>query len=70
MDIRKFIELSAEGDATKATDYLNDVLSAKAFDALGERKQELARTIFGGRAEPIEDEAQEEIESEDTIEEE
>lgn len=65
MDIRKFIELSAEGDATKATDYLNDVLSAKAFDALGERKQELARTTFGGRSEPIE-----EVESEDTMEEE
>lgn len=69
MDIKKFIELSAEGDAAKATDYLNDVLSAKAFDALGERKQELARTIFGGRAEPIEDEEVTE-EPEEVVEEE
>ena len=56
MDTRKFIELSVEGEAAAATDYLNDLLAAKAFEALEARKEELSRTIFGGKPESSEEE--------------
>jgi hypothetical protein len=65
MDTRKFIELSVEGEAAAATDYLNDLLAAKAFEALETRKQELSRTIFGGRTESTDEVVPEDYESEE-----
>lgn len=68
MDVRKFIELSAEGETAAATDYLSNLLASRAFEALGERKQQLSRTIFGGRPESSEDTSEyEDIETEEDI---
>jgi len=43
-----FINQIATGDALGAKETMSDMLSAKAFEALDARKQELASTLFGG----------------------
>jgi hypothetical protein len=43
-----FIDQIATGDAIGAKDTMSDMLSAKAFEALDARKQELAASLFGG----------------------
>jgi len=44
----KFIDQIATGDSVGAKETMSDMLSAKAFEALDARKQELASTLFGG----------------------
>lgn len=44
----KFIDQIATGDASGAKNTMSDMLSAKAFEALDTRKQELAASLFGG----------------------
>lgn len=46
-----FIEQLAAGHAADAKETLSNLLSARAFEALDERKQELASTLFGGQVE-------------------
>ena len=48
MSTTQFIDELAAGNASVAKDMLNDMLSARAFDALENRKIELARGIFNG----------------------
>lgn len=57
----KFIDQIATGDAVGAKETMSDMLSAKAFEALDARKQELASTLFGG---------QQQEEQEETVEQE
>lgn len=57
----KFINQIATGDAVGAKETMSDMLSAKAFEALDARKQELASTLFGG---------QQQEEQEETVEQE
>jgi hypothetical protein len=45
----KFINQIVTGDAVGAKETMSDMLSAKAFEALDARKQELASTLFGGQ---------------------
>lgn len=54
MDTSKFLELVAAGEAAEAKDKLNELLSARAFEALDARKVELAKNIFNGVQEPTE----------------
>ena len=49
MDIQEVINQIAAGDSAAAKEGIENVLSAKAFDALQSRKQEMAATIFGGQ---------------------
>jgi len=51
MDTQNFIDKVATGDAVGAQQILNDLLSARAFEALDAKKVELAQTIFNGEAE-------------------
>lgn len=51
MDTQTFIDKVATGDAVNAQQILNDLLSAKAFEALDAKKVELAQTIFNGNTE-------------------
>ena len=51
MDTQTFIDKVATGDAVGAQGVLNDLLSAKAFEALDAKKIELAQTIFNGQPE-------------------
>jgi len=44
-----FVNQIATGDAVGAKETMSDMLSAKAFEALDARKQELASTLFGGQ---------------------
>ena len=48
MDAQQFINNVATGDAVGAKDLLNDILSAKAFEALDAKKIEMAQSIFAG----------------------
>ena len=68
MDIQDIINNIAAGDNVAAKESIEDVLSAKSFDALQSRKQEIASTLFGGQEqeseETTEDETNETIESE------
>jgi hypothetical protein len=48
MDTQTFIDKVATGDAVGAQTILNDLLSARAFEALDAKKVELAQTIFNG----------------------
>ena len=51
MDTQTFINQAAAGDAVGAKDLLNDLLAAKAFEALDARKIEMAQSLFGGKKE-------------------
>lgn len=65
MDTQSFIDRVAAGNAVEAQQVLNDLLSAKAFEALDAKKVELAQTIFNGEAEvEVQDTADTPIEQE------
>ena len=49
MQIQEIINHIAAGDSIAAKEGIENVLSAKAFDALQGRKQEMAATLFGGQ---------------------
>lgn len=49
MEIQNIINNIAAGDNIAAKEGIENVLSAKAFDALQGRKQEMAATLFGGQ---------------------
>jgi ribosomal protein L29 len=49
MNIQEIINQIAAGDSAAAKEGIENVLSAKAFDALQGRKQEIATTLFGGQ---------------------
>lgn len=49
--IRNFIDLVAQGNNVEAKSYLEDMLSARAFEALEDKKKELSASLFGGVAE-------------------
>ena len=48
MSTTQFIDELAAGNASVAKDMLNDMLSARAFEALEGRKIEIAQNIFNG----------------------
>jgi hypothetical protein len=48
MSTTQFIDELAAGNASVAKDILNDMLSARAFEALEGRKIEIAQNIFNG----------------------
>jgi hypothetical protein len=58
METSQFIDQLAAGDAAQAKDTLTDLMSARAFQSLEDRKVEIAKSIFGGK----EAEQQEDIE--------
>jgi hypothetical protein len=51
MSTSEFIDELALGNSSNAKDMLNDMLSARAFEALEGRKIELAQNIFNGSKE-------------------
>ncbi len=55
MNIQDIINNIAAGDNVAAKESIENVLSAKAFDALQDRKQEMAATIFGGKEQESEE---------------
>ena len=71
MDIQDVINNIAAGENVAAKEGLENVLSAKAFDALQGYKQEIASTLYGGQEqEPEETNADEENEENEEIAEE
>lgn len=55
MTVETFINQLASGQAADAKETLADLLSARAFEALDTRKQELAATLFGNQVEEVEE---------------
>jgi hypothetical protein len=66
MEIQDIINNIAAGENIAAKEGIESVLSAKAFDALQGRKQEMAATLFGGKEQSDEEVAN----SEETVEQE
>ena len=46
MDIKQFIQSAAEGNAVQAKETLDNILSARAFEALDAKKQEIAQSLY------------------------
>ena len=51
MDVSNFINSVTSGNALEAKEALNDLLSARAFEALDVKKTELAQSLFGDKEE-------------------
>ena len=70
MQIQEIINQIAAGDNVAAKESIEDALSAKAFDALQGRKQEMATTLFGGQEQESEEatEDEEELVHEEEVE--
>lgn len=66
MDLQDIINNIAAGDSAAAKEGIENALSAKAFDALQGRKQEIASTLFGGKEQGDEETS----DSEETVEQE
>ena len=60
MQIQEVINHIAAGDSISAKEGIENVLSAKAFNALQGRKQEMAATLFGGQEQEHEEIADDE----------
>jgi hypothetical protein len=58
MSTSTFIDQLASGHAADAKETLSNLLSARAFEALDVRKQELGATLFGGQVEEQQDETE------------
>jgi hypothetical protein len=63
MNIQDIINDIAAGESIAAKEGIENVLSAKAFDALQSRKQEIATTLFGGQEQSHEEIADDEEET-------
>ncbi len=63
MEIQDIINNIAAGDSIAAKEGIENVLSAKAFDALQGRKQEMATTLFGGQEQSGKENANDEEET-------
>jgi hypothetical protein len=59
-----FIDQLASGQSSEAKETLADLLSARAFEALDTRKQELGATLFGGQVAAAQEQAEAEAEAE------
>jgi thymidine phosphorylase len=55
MNAQDFINSVATGNAAEAKDTLNDLLSARAFEALEAKKIEIAQNLFNGKQEAEEE---------------
>jgi hypothetical protein len=60
MEIQDIINNIAAGENIAAKEGIENVLSAKAFDALQGRKQEMASTLFGGKEQNDEENSEDE----------
>lgn len=54
--IRDFLNSVSQGDNISSQDHIEAALSAKAFEALDAKKQEMAATLFTGQQETSETE--------------
>jgi hypothetical protein len=52
--IRDFLDSVSRGDNIAAQEHIEAAISAKAFDALDAKKQEIAATLFAGHQESSE----------------
>lgn len=55
MDVSNFINNVASGNALGAKEVLNDLLSAKAFEALDAKKTELGHSLFTDKETEVQD---------------
>jgi hypothetical protein len=64
MDIEQFIRQASEGNAVQAKETLDNILSARAFEALDAKKTEIAQSLYNnGEDIEVQDTADSEIET-------
>jgi hypothetical protein len=68
MDARQVIDMLGAGQNAEAKDALEELLSARAFDALEAKKQDVASALFNGRTEE-QPESEDHVESEEETQE-
>lgn len=54
MDTRQFIDLLGAGQSSEAKSALEDLISARAFEALEAKKQEVGSILFNGKEQQVE----------------
>lgn len=54
-EIRDFLDAVGQGDNIAAQNNIESILSAKAFEVLDTKKQEIASTLFTGQQETSEE---------------
>ena len=68
MDIKDFLNHTAAGNAVKAQEILDDILSNKAFEALDEKKTQIAKTLYATEDEvEVQDTADTPVEDEELL---
>jgi hypothetical protein len=68
MNTQRFLQQVASGEALQAKETLNDILSARAFEALDIKKQEIAQTLYNnGENIEVQDTADSEVEDEELL---
>lgn len=53
--VRNFIDQVAQGDNIAAKETLDNLLSARAFEQLESKKQEIGSTLFNGQQVEVQD---------------
>lgn len=53
--VRNFIDQVAQGDNISAKETLDNLLSARAFEQLETKKQEIGSTLFNGQQPEVQD---------------
>lgn len=68
MDTQRFLQQVASGEALQAKETLNDILSARAFEALDTKKQDIAKALYSnGEDIEVQDTADSEIEEDELL---
>jgi hypothetical protein len=68
MDIKDFLNHTAAGNAVKAQEILNDILSNKAFESLDQKKSQIAKTLYATEDEvEVQDTADTAVEDEELL---
>jgi hypothetical protein len=61
METSQFVDQLAAGEAAKAKETLTDLVSARAFQALEDRKMDIAKSMFGGQETAADDQVDIEV---------
>jgi len=61
METSQFVDQLAAGEAAKAKGTLTDLVSARAFQALEDRKMDIAKSMFGGQETAADDQVDIEV---------
>lgn len=67
MDTRQFIDQITAGEVASAKDTLDNILSARAFEALDVYKKDMSSGIFGGQSDETDGYVSDDFENDDDV---